>query len=283
MRGKNCIAVAVRKPDKQISSIIRPLHKLYSGWARQKPFLRGTIVLIEAMVLGIQTLLYSANVSLEGVSEGEEKVELSGPLIWSILLFSLLFVVAIFFIGPLLLTNLIDPYIHSSILSNIVEGLIRLLLFILYLLAISRLKDIKRVFAYHGAEHKAVNALEAGIELEVDGVDKFSTAHTRCGTSFILSVLVIAIFVFALLGRPEIWLRILSRILLLPVIASLGYEFTRLSAAYPNNFIMRLFIMPGLLLQKLTTRQPDREQLEVAITALKEVIKADEAASTSIS
>ena len=169
----------------------------------------------------------------------------------------------------------LDPYLDSSLLSNLVEGLIRIGLFVAYVGAIGLAPDIRRVFAYHGAEHKAVNAYEAGSPMEVAEVRKYSTAHARCGTGFLLVVLVLAIIIFAFLGTPPMWLRLLSRLALLPVIAGLGYELIRLGARYGGNKVVRAILAPSLVLQALTTREPDDSQLEVAISALRRVIDAD--------
>ena len=228
------------------------------------------VIMLEALILGIQALMYSANVSLE-----EEEQQISGPMMWGTLVFALAFAVGLFFVTPLLLVRPLDPFLGSSLVSNIVEGIIRITLFVLYLGAMNLIPEVRKVFAYHGAEHKAVNAYEDGAPLEVEAVKKYSTAHVRCGTSFLLVVLVIAIIVFALIGHPPMWLRILSRIILLPVIAAVGYEVTRLGATYAHNRVTRFFLAPGLALQKLTTRQPNEAQLEAAISALKEVTEAD--------
>jgi uncharacterized protein YqhQ len=160
-------------------------------------------------------------------------------------------------------------------MCNIIEGILRIIIFIAYLKLISLMPDIKRVFAYHGAEHKVVNAYEAGMPLELDYVKNYSTAHTRCGTSFLLAVLVISIIVFALLGRPPLWLGILSRIVLIPVIAALGYEFVRFGATHSQNWLVRGLLVPGLRLQAMTTGEPNDSQLETALSALKKVIEAD--------
>ena len=270
MRGRKTLAMATRRPNGELTLITKPLTSIYTGRARRIPLVRGVIVLIETLVLGIQTLLQSANISLE-----EEKQQISGAMTWGLLAFSLALAIALFFIAPLFLTHLVDPHLSSSLVSNIVEGVIRIALFLLYLGAINLMPDIRRLFAYHGAEHKAVNAYEDGSPLEVEAVRKYSTAHARCGSAFLLAVLVIAIFVFALLGRPELWLRILSRVLLLPVIAAIGYEVTQLGAKYAKNPMVRILLMPGLALQAMTTRQPDDAQLETAIVALKKVVETD--------
>ncbi|GAI49182.1 unnamed protein product, partial [marine sediment metagenome] len=195
--------------------------------------------------------------------------------LWGIVAASMAFAVALFFITPLLATRYFDIYIASDLISNLIEGLLRIGIFIAYLKLIGLFPDIKRVFAYHGAEHKVVNAYEAGCPLELEAIKSYPTAHARCGTSFIFAVLIIAILVFALLGRPSLWLTILSRIILLPVIAALGYEVTRFLARYSKSILSRILLAPGLRLQTMTTREPDDSQLEAAISALNEVIEAD--------
>jgi len=271
MRGRKTVVTAVRRPGGEVAIDTQPLPTIYTGRMREVPFIRGVIVLIETLALGIKTLLYSANVSLE-----EEKGEISGGKVWVLVAVSLLFAVAVFFMAPLFLAKLFDPYISSSLLFNLIDGLIRLAIFIIYLKLITLLPDIKRVFAYHGAEHKAVNAYEAGVPLEVEAVRRYDTAHVRCGTSFLFAVLIIAIIVFALIGRPSLWVMVVSRILLIPVIAAIGYEVTRFGAGHSQNIFVRALQAPGLWLQSLTTREPDDSQLEVAVSALKKAVEADQ-------
>ena len=275
IRGQKRLAMAVRRPNGEVALSTRPVPTAYSGKKRYIPLMRGIIVLIESLILGIQSLFQSANISLE-----EEEKELSTPTLWITLIASLSFAVALFFLAPLFLTELLDKYLNSSVTSNIVEGLIRIAIFALYLGAINLMPDIRRVFAYHGAEHKAVNAYEDGAPMEVEAVRRYSTAHTRCGTGFLLVILVIAIIVFTLLGHPAMWLRILSRIVLIPVIAAIGYEVNRFGAMHADNPVVRIFIAPGLALQSITTREPDDLQLEVAIAALGAAVKGDEAEET---
>lgn len=215
--------------------------------------------------------MYSANVALE-----EEKTQLSTGATAVIIIVALAFSVGVFFIMPLFITNLFSEALRSSVLFNFIEGLIRMAVFILYLILVSLMPDIKRVFAYHGAEHKAVNAYEAGVPLEVSSARKFSTANPRCGTSFLFAVLIIAIIVFSIIGRPNIGLMVLSRVLLVPVIASLGYEFIYATSRHCENPIMKVLLTPGMWLQKLTTRQPDDKQLEVALSALKKVVEIEQ-------
>ncbi|MBN1643689.1 MAG: DUF1385 domain-containing protein [Dehalococcoidales bacterium] len=276
IRGEKHMVTVVRRSNGETVVDKQPIPRFYAGWMRSVPLLRGIIVLIESLVFGFKTLMYSANVALE---EEDEKV--GGWLIWVTLALSLVFGVAIFFITPLFITRLFT--IDSAILFNLVEGLIRLAIFLIYIRLITFMPDIKRVFAYHGAEHKAVNGFEAGASLEPEAVRKFSKAHIRCGGSFLFAVMVIAIIVFSLVGKQALWLMVLSRILLVPVIAALGYEFIHFGAKHSNNIIMKILLTPGLWLQSMTTREPDDEQLRIGIMALKTAIEADkEAAEPSI-
>jgi len=271
MRGQKTMVTAVRRPNGGLAIDTKPLPAIYTGWMRRAPLIRGVIVLIEALVLGIKSLLYSANVSLE-----DEEEEISGWLVWAMVAVSLAFAVALFFMAPLFLTKLLDPYIGSSLVFNLIEGFIRLAIFIAYLKLMALVPDIRRVFAYHGAEHKAVNAYEDGALLEVEAVKGYNTAHMRCGTSFLFAVLIIAIIVFALVGRPSLWLMVLARVLLIPVIAALGYEVIRFGAKYAKNGLVKAVLAPGLLLQALTTREPDDSQLEVALSALRKVVEVEQ-------
>jgi uncharacterized protein YqhQ len=272
MRGSEVMAVAVRQPDGEIvlhSEDLNP--RVYHGRLSRIPFLRALTSLWDVLVLGIRTLMYSADVAL-----GEdETVDFQGPIGWGTLIFSLSLGVGLFFVVPLLLVGLADRYIASSLLSNIVEGLIRLAIFLAYVWAIGLIPDIRRVFAYHGAEHKTVNAYEAGVELTPAEVARFSTAHFRCGTAFLLTVMVISILIFALLGRPPMALRILSRVLFLPVVAGIAYEFIKFTSRHQQNPIVRAIAAPNLALQKLTTREPDESMLEVSIAALRRVLELE--------
>ena len=270
IRGQKSLVTAVRRPKGDIMVEAKPLPKIYTGKLRQLPFLRGVIVLLEAMVLGVQALMSSADVALE-----EEAEEISPWVMWGMVGFSLVVSVAIFFLMPLFLTRIFDQWLESAILFNIVEGIIRLALFVVYLKLIGRMPDIRRVFAYHGAEHQTINAYEHGVKLEPLAVREFSTAHTRCGTSFLLVVMVIAIAVFSFLGKPVLWLMVASRILLLPLIAGISYEFTRYAAGHGDNALVRVMTKPGMWLQKMTTRQPELAQLEVGIAALKKALVDD--------
>ena len=277
IRGKEGMAISVRQPNGELNTVRQPLSSIYKGRLREIPLVRGIIALVETLVLGTRSLLHSAQVA--AAEEGEEKIPTA--LLWGTVAVSLALGVALFFMVPLFtIRYLIDPYIDSALLSVVLEGLIRIGIFIAYLKLIGLMPDIKRVFAYHGAEHKVVNAYEAGVPLEVESVKNYSTAHARCGTAFIFIVLIIAIFVFALVGRPTLWIRILSRIALIPVIAAISYEIMKFGAGHINNKIVRILLAPGLMLQAITTREPDDSQLETAISALNEVIEIDQTADS---
>jgi len=268
IRSRKYIVTALRKPDGSIKVNKQPLSNLYTGKLRNLPLFRGIIVLIESLVLGIQTLFYSANEALE-----EEGEKVGGWWMWLMLVVSLAFAVALFFLAPLFLTNLLN--IQDAFVFNLVDGLIRLVIFVLYLFLVSLMPDIKRVFAYHGAEHKTVNGYEAGVPLEPESVKKFSKAHIRCGGSFLFAVLIIAILVFSLVGKPALWILVLSRVVLLPIISALGYEVIYFGARHANNIFVKIILAPGMWVQSITTRHPDNGQLEVAIAAMKAAVEAD--------
>ena len=271
MRGRKAVVTAVRRPDGELAMDIKLLPGIASERVRKIPLIRGIAILIEAMVLGVKALLYSANVSME--EEGEEKP--SGGVSWWMMVGPVVGVVALFFLAPLFLTNLVSAHVGSSIAFHLIEGFIRLGIFIAYLKLITLSPDVKRVFAYHGAEHKVVNAYEDGVPLELAAVKKYATVHVRCGTSFIFVVLIIAIVVFALIGRPSLGVMVLSRVVLIPVIAGLGYEATQYGARHLGSRLVRATLIPGLWLQKLTTREPDDSQIEVALSALRRVVEIE--------
>jgi uncharacterized protein YqhQ len=272
MRGSKAMAVAVRQPDGEIVIHTEPLSAhIYAGRISKIPVLRALTSLWDVLVLGMRTLMFSANVALAE----EEDVEFSGPVAWGTVAVSFAIAIGLFFVGPLLLVGVIDRYIQSSFLSNVIEGVIRLAIFLAYIWAIGRLPDIRRVFAFHGAEHKTINAYEAGAELTPEEVAKYSTSHFRCGTAFLLSVMVVSILVFSLLGRPPMGLRILSRIILIPLVAGVAYEYIRFTNRYRDNRIVRAMARPNLALQSLTTREPDASMLEVAIAALQRVLETE--------
>ncbi len=270
IRGRTGVAIAVRRPDGSIATFCRPLAGLYKGRLRRLPFVRGVIVLIESLILGTDALMQSAQMVTETENE-----KITPAMLWSSIALGVGLAVGLFFILPLLIIRLFDQLIASSFLSNLLEGIIRIIFFIIYLLLIGRLKDIREIFAYHGAEHMAVNGYEAGQPLDVKHLRNYSTAHTRCGTSFLLTVLILSIFIFALIGRPDIWISILSRVLFIPVIAAVSYEFIKFETGFGRNKLIHWILLPGLWLQSLTTRQPSDSQLEVAIAAMKKALETD--------
>ena len=274
IRGRTHYSLAVRRKDGGITHTQAPLNSLLTGVLRRILFVRGMAVLLETLLLGMKALQQSANMSMAD-SEGQAEEEMSGMALGVTLAVSLTLGIGIFFVLPLLIVWLIDPFISSHLLSNTIEGLLRLAIVVGYIWGIGFLNDIRRVYAYHGAEHMTVHAYEAGLPLNIANVRKFGTPHPRCGTAFLLTVVLVSVIVFAFLGRPDFEWRILSRIVLLPVIASVSYEIIRFSGVHQTWPIARALAAPGLLLQRLTTRQPDDGQIEVAITAMELAIAAD--------
>ena len=271
IRGQRFATVVARRPNGQLTANVSPLSTLYTGVLRRLPLVRGVVVLAETLGLGVKALSYSANVNLD-----EEDKEIGRWSVGLTLAFSLTIGIALFFLTPLFIIQFFDRAFDSAILSNVLEGVIRLAIFLAYVWAIGLMPQIGRVFAYHGAEHMAVKTHEAGEPLEVDRVRRYSTAHPRCGTAFLLVVMVLAILVFALLGKPPMFWRVLSRVLLVPVIAGIGYEVIRFSGGHQGNPLVRMIMAPSLLLQKMTTRRPDDSQIEVAIHAMNCAIAADQ-------
>jgi uncharacterized protein YqhQ len=269
IRGRQVMALAVRDPKGEIVLHDEQLPVSPGSWARW-PFLRGLHSLWDTLNLGIRALNYSANVAL-----GESEYKVGPAQMAGVLVVSLLFAVALFFVTPLLLVQLIRQNVPASWLQVLLEGVVRLAIVLGYFLVVTQLRDIKRVFAYHGAEHKVVNAFEAGAELDVQSVRPFSTAHTRCGTAFLLLVVVLSVPLFAPLGGlPFLW-RLLSRVVLVPVLAAVSYEVMRLGATYFDRPLVRVLMAPALLLQRITTRPPDDGMVEVAIRALKRAVELD--------
>ena len=272
MRGPASWAVAVRKPDGEIAQVVR---EIASPMARHRilrlPVLRGVVALGESLAIGFRALAISANyAAAEEGDDGEVQTEIGrGQIIFAFAI-AIGFALMLFKVTPALLTSWLP--IDTTGWFVIVEGLIRVAIFVLYLSLISLLPDLKRVFQYHGAEHKAINALEAGEELTPERVQKFSLIHPRCGTAFLLWVMVIGIFVFAFVGRPAWYWLVTSRVLLLPVIAGLAYELIRFAGRHQRSRLLMTLLAPGLWLQRLTTRQPSLDQLEVSIRALQDVL-----------
>jgi uncharacterized protein YqhQ len=275
MRSPGNWAVAVRTPAGVIAQVTRPIDSAMARhrWMRL-PIVRGVVALGESLAIGFRALAISANYAAQ--EEGQENEEVEQELSRGALIFAFAiaigFAVALFKVTPGLITEALP--IKSGGWFVIVEGLIRVSIFVVYLSLISLLPDLRRVFQYHGAEHKAINAYEAGVELEPETVQRYSLIHPRCGTAFLLWVMVIAVFVFAFFGRPAWYWLIATRVLLLPVIAGLAYEVIRFAGKHQNRVVMTI-LAPGLWLQRLTTREPSLEQLEVSIRALKEVLELE--------
>jgi uncharacterized protein YqhQ len=282
MRGPSNWAVAVRKPDGDIAQVHQPIRSpMARHWAFRIPVVRGVVALGESLAIGFRALAISANYAAQQEREdGAEAEEVSTELTRGQLIFAFAiaigFAVMLFKVTPALITDWIG--IKRTGWFVIVEGMIRVTLFVLYLTVISLLPDLRRVFQYHAAEHKAINAYEAGEELEPATVQRQSLIHPRCGTAFLLWVMVIAIFVFAFFGRPAWYWLIATRILLLPVIAGIAYELIRFAGKHQRNRILMTLLAPGLWLQRLTTREPTLDQLEVSIRALQEVLSLESGA-----
>ena len=277
MRGPTAWALAVRKPDGDIAEVNRPIS---SALARHRflraPVIRGVIALGESLGIGFRALAISAQYAAqeEGTDEdGKPNVELTRTELIFAFAIAIGFAIMLFKVSPALITNWLP--IESTGAFVVIEGLVRVTIFILYLLIISMLPDLKRVFQYHAAEHKAINAYEAGEELTPEKVQRFSLLHVRCGTAFLLYVMVVAIFVFAFFGRPSWYWLIATRILLLPVIAGIAYEIIRFAGRHSHNPALRALLAPGLWLQRLTTREPSLDQIEVSIRALREVLRLE--------
>jgi uncharacterized protein YqhQ len=275
MRGPSAWSVAVRKPDGEIAEVNRPISSflLKHRWARI-PVVRGVFALGESLAIGFRALAISANYAAqEEGDDGEVQTELSrGQLLFAFGL-AIGFALLLFKVSPALITSWLP--IDSTGWFVVVEGLVRVTIFVLYLVVVGLLPDLRRVFQYHAAEHKAINAYEAGDPLEPDVVQRHSLIHVRCGTAFLLYVMVIAIFVFAFVGQPGWFWLIVSRIALLPVIAGIAYEVIRFAGKHPTNPILRTIMAPGLWLQRLTTRAPSLDQIEVSIRALREVLRLE--------
>ena len=280
MRGARVLSLAVRNPEGEIVLHTEQLDpRIYGGRLARIPFLRGVTLLWDALGLGIKSLMFSAEVALEEEKkEGQENV-FEGPIQWGTIAISLTFAVVLFFMLPAFLAGRIEVWIDlepSGILSNIVEGAIRLTLLIGYIWIIGRLPDIRRLYGYHGAEHKTINAYEAGAELTPPVVAGYSLQHPRCGTAFLLTVVVISILFFSLFPPMSIPLRVLSRVIFLPVVAGIAYEFIRFTAKHQDKALIRAITKPNLALQLLTTNEPDEGMLEVAIAAFEQVLAAEQ-------
>lgn len=281
MRGARALSVAVRNPDGEIVVHTEELDpRIYGGRLARIPFLRGLTLLWDALGLGIKSLMFSAEVALEDEEDESAGKVFEGPLQWGTVVLSLSMAIGLFFVLPAFVAGQLEIWLDlSHVVSSILEGGIKLGLLIGYIWLIGFMPDIRRLYGYHGAEHKTINAYEAGSDLEPESVAQFSVQHPRCGTAFLLTVVVLSIFLFALFPGLSIPLRILSRILLLPVIVGISYEFIRFTARHQENAFIRFIIKPNLALQRLTTREPDLEMLAVAITAFERILSFEHGVS----
>ena len=285
MRGPEKMAIAVRLPDGSIHMKTQPTPKA-SKWAKM-PIIRGVVNFVASLVQGTKVLMYSADILEEHYPEEYEKdkfdiwieEKVGKEKAWKILMYlsvviALVLSVGLFMLLPTVAVGLLGMITENIIALNLAEGAVRIAIFILYIALISKMEDIKTVFKYHGAEHKTIHCFENGLELTPANAQQFYTLHPRCGTSFMMFVMVIAVLTHALMGWPNVWLRILSRIAVLPIIAGLSYELLKW-AGTSDNIIVRTLSMPGIYLQKLTTKEPDEKHLEVAIAAMKAVLAGD--------
>jgi uncharacterized protein YqhQ len=277
MRGKYNAAIAVRRPDGEIVVKEEPLSKLYRGTIAKVPFLRGIPMLWDALGLGMRALFFSAE-----VAEQEEDPDFTLEGGWGIGMgaVSMLLGVGLFMVLPSFLAGLVVQ--REDIVFNLTEGLVRLVILVGYIALVGQAEEIRRVFAYHGAEHKTINAYEAGEPLTVAAVRPYSRQHARCGTAFLLTVVLISVLIFAPFGKPPLLIRVASRLALLPVISGISYEVLRFTARHREKALVRWLIAPNLALQRLTTREPDDEMLEVAIRALKTVLAGEKKASEPV-
>lgn len=272
MRGSQHMAVAVRNPDGEIILHEQPISSpLYNGAPSRIPFVRGLGLLWDSLGLGMRALNFSADIAV-----GEE-AEFSGPVAWGRMAVSLSLGIGLFFLLPAAAASGLQTLLGlpSNILGNLIEGIIRLGLVIGYIWLIGFIPDVKRLFAYHGAEHKAINAYEDGAPLTPESVARYPLEHPRCGTGFLLIVVVVSIVVFTLLGKMDLLTRLVSRVLLIPVVAGIAYEYIRLLARNLRSPVARILVKPQLALQRLTTREPSLDMLEVSLTALKRVLEAE--------
>ena len=280
MRGRTFMAVAVRAPDKNIvvKSEALPKH-LYGGIVQKIPLVRGMTMLWDALGLGMKALMFSADIQMaDQASDADNKpaepASLSKPLAWTTVAVALVFGIGVFFVTPLAVVGVAEHYLGgaNTLWSNLGEGVIRLGLLIGYVALIGMMPDVRRVYAYHGAEHMTIHAWEHNDPLDPAHVAQYPPAHPRCGTAFLLEVVAISVVLFGLLGTPDWWVRVLSRVVLIPVIAGIAYELLRLGGKHPDSVFMKAIVAPGLLLQALTTRYPDESQMEVAIASMQELL-----------
>ena len=280
IRGQTRAALAVRRPDGIIVRRSIPLESWANSTLRNIPLLRGVLVLLETLLVGMKSLTISANEAAADENPDEDQ-QLSSVAMAMLLTVSLVLGVVIFFLIPVFVSRLVDNAGANDFIANLVEGGIRLGLFIGYVWVIGKMNDIKRVFGYHGAEHMVVHANEAGEPLTIQSVRRFPPAHPRCGTSFLMTVVLVSIIMFMFFPRDPFWFLVVSRIVLVPIIAGISYEFIRFAGTHQNNVWIRMISSPNILLQDLTTRQPDEGMMEVAITAIEYAIEMDKGATPS--
>ncbi|KAF5030734.1 DUF1385 domain-containing protein [Sedimentibacter saalensis] len=284
MKGPDKIATAVRKPDGGIEVKESTINQIFKNKFFKLPLIRGSFVLIDSLVTGVKELMYSAEFYGDDYEEDAfdkflKKVfkdKADTAIIYASVIIALIFSVGVFILGPTLLTNLAKNVIHNTFLLNLTEGVIRVSLFVGYVYLVSKLEDIKRVFMYHGAEHKTIHCYEHKEDLTVENVRKYSTLHPRCGTSFMINVMLISIIVFSFFGWPNPFMRLVIRLAMLPLIAGLSYELNKyVGRCEKENILTRIISYPGFLIQKITTKEPDDSMIEVAIEAMKRVIPAN--------
>ncbi|MHB1461063.1 MAG: DUF1385 domain-containing protein [Armatimonadota bacterium] len=283
MRGLHVFAVACRKPDGSIALDTEDLNLSWISklsWMK-RPFLRGMFALIDAMALGTKALRFSANIQLEEEAQQQDvpskpKNAINDIAVTGTLILGLVFGMLLFVVIPTALTELLKGVIKQSLVLNLLDGIVKVIIFVAYIGLISRMAEIKRVFEYHGAEHKAINTWEAGEPLDMEHALKQTRIHPRCGTSFIVVVLMVSVVVFSFLGRPILPLRILYHLALMPVVAGISYEIIRLAGKYRQHLWARVMVAPGLASQLITTREPSEDQIEVALTALQAVVNREQ-------
>lgn len=280
MKGTDSYSVAVRKPDKKIEVKLEKYQSFGDEHEFAKlPFIRGVVNFTESMVIGMKTLTYSSSFYEEDEIETKAdqlfkdifKEKAESVIIGFTVLVSIVIAVALFMLLPAALAEFVGKWVNSRILLSVIEGVIRLAIFILYVVLISQMEDIRRVFMYHGAEHKTINCYESGDDLTPENVAKHSRYHKRCGTSFLFIVMIVSIFVFMFITADQMWLRFLLRLLLIPVVAGIAYEFIRL-AGRTDNVVFHVLSKPGMWVQKLTTKEPEEEMIQVAIISVESVL-----------
>ncbi|MCK4377533.1 MAG: DUF1385 domain-containing protein [Actinomycetia bacterium] len=274
MRSPNWYSVAIRKQSGEVDVKLFPIISIVKKYPIAKaPLIRGIVALIENLILGFKSLVYS--VDKISIAEGREEVKISGFQMTISIIIALILAIGIFFVLPTYLGKFVYKFISNVFLYNLIEGLIRFAILLLYVIFVSLLKDIRTLFEYHGAEHKTLHAYEAGDELTYENANKYSTLHMRCGTALLMIVVFISILIFSILGEQTLIQRVIYRIVLIPLIIGISYEFIKLAGKFPESKILKIVSIPGLLFQKLTTRNPSEEQLEVAIVALEKVINRE--------